>query len=156
MPTSILSPRRTGQLRRALAAGALVLAAACANASGAEPGRLSADDLSRLAARSPRVAVLLFAPDDCLACGANMPQWLTVRRRSPERVAILLTRPPTDSEAVMFARYRIPVDGVIGRGVLPKTERGGKAFLYASGRLSTSGPLADRTVQATLTRELQR
>lgn len=143
-------------LRRALAAVGLLVAAGCAEASGVEPGRLDEAGVARLAARGPSVALLLFDPDDCLACGANMPRWLAVRRESPDRVAILLTRPPSRSEAVMFARYRIPVDGVIGRGVLPKTERGGRAFLYRSGRLSASGALRTAAIQATLARELER
>jgi hypothetical protein len=85
-----------------------------------------------------------------------MPRWLALRRESPEKVAILVTRAPSESERVMFARYRIPVDGVLRPGVLPKTQPGGKAFLYSSGRLMVSGRLREPAIQETLTRELAR
>jgi len=143
-------------LRRVLGLAVVVWSAGCAEAAGGEAAlpEIDAGGVSRLAARAPRSAVLLFEPTDCLACGANMPRWLAIRRDAPEKVAILLTRAPSPSERIMFARYRIPVDGVLRRGVLPKTQPGGKAFIYSSGRLKVSGRLREPAMQETLAREL--
>jgi hypothetical protein len=154
MSERTLVSRCRSRLRRAAHVG-LLLFAACADV-GSGSGHLDAAAIARLAARSPHAVLLLFEPTDALACGAEMPRWLTVRRQVPDRVAILLTRAPSKSEAVLFARYRIPVDGVIRRGVLPKTGRGGQAFIYSAGRLSGSGRLRDQAFQATLSRELAR
>jgi hypothetical protein len=135
---------------------AVVWSAGCTQAAGGEPAlpEIDAAGVSRLAARAPNSAVLLFEPTDCLACGANMPRWLAIRRHVPEKVTILVTRAPSPSERIMFARYRIPVDGVLRPGVLPKTQPGGKAFVYSSGQLKVSGRLREPAMQETLAREL--
>jgi hypothetical protein len=135
---------------------AVMWSVGCAEVAGGESGlpTIDAEGVSRLAARAPSSAVLLFEPTDCLACGANMPRWLAIRRHAPEKVAILVTREPSPSERIMFARYRIPVDGVLRPGVLPKTQPGGKAFIYSSGRLKASGRLREPAMQETLAREL--
>jgi hypothetical protein len=127
---------------------------ACAPAPDDGLPRLAGRDVSALAAASGKVLLLVFEPADCLACATDMPQWLSVRRRSPGSVAILVTRPPSAAETKVFARYRIPVDGVLGRGALPEPARGGSAFLYVNGKLATSGALDQPELQTTLNREL--
>jgi len=73
---------------------------------------------------------------------------------SRERPEVLLTRTPPRSEWEMYARCRIPVQGIPKLRVLPKGGGGGGAFLYGEGRLSASGPLGDPRLEATLAREL--
>lgn len=137
----------------------LLAALLCTAASGgcaASPGdRLDGDAVAALTGRAPRVLLLVFRPEDCLACATDMPQLLAFRRRTPERVAILLTRPPSRSEAQVFARYRIPVDGILRRGTLAPA-RGGSAYLYVAGELAASGPLRRAAIQSTVSAELAR
>lgn len=141
---------------RSILAALLCLGAWSACAPAADDGvpRLGGPEVSALAGGAGKVLLLVFSPADCLACATDMPRWLSVRRRSPGSVAILVTRPPTPAETKVFARYRIPVDGVLARGALPEPERGGSAFLYVNGRLATSGALDRKEMQTTLNREL--
>ncbi|MET0400305.1 MAG: hypothetical protein ABW277_26180 [Longimicrobiaceae bacterium] len=116
--------------------------------------RLDREAVGARANRAPKFLLLVFSPEDCLACATDMPRWLALRRHSPGSVAILLTRPPSAAQTKVFARYRIPVDGVLGRGAFPKPSRGGTAYLYVAGELAVSGPLNRAATQATLDKEL--
>jgi hypothetical protein len=140
---------------RITSAALLCIGALCACTRTEEAGvhRLAREEVAALTARSERVLLLIFEPADCLACATDMPQMLDLRRRWPGSVAILVTRPPTAAERTVFARYRIPVDGVLGRGALPRPARGGSAFLYVNGELAASGALDDEPLRATLSRE---
>lgn len=149
-------PRTIPRSPRSLLAVLLCLGAwsACSPAPDDGLPRLARPEVSALAGGSAKVLLLVFEPADCLACATDMPQWLSVRRRTPGSVAILLTRPPSAAETKVFARYRIPVDGVLDGDALPKPARGGSAFLYVNGKLATSGALNRKETQTTLNREL--
>jgi hypothetical protein len=103
-----------------------------------------------------RVLLLVFEPTDCLACAIDMPAWLAMRREAPGSVAILLTRPPSESEATVFARHRIPVDGVIAPDIVSPRYARGSAYFYEGGRLVMSGPVNDSTLASTLQQKFAR
>lgn len=148
----------TPALRRScfalLVLACLGAASGCSRASDDRYPRLDREEIGARAARSPRLLLLLFTPEDCLACATDMPRWLSLRRQSPASVAILLTHPPSDAESKVFARHRIPVDGVVSRGALPKPARGGTAYLYITGKLAVEGPLTRPATQDSLNRRL--
>lgn len=112
--------------------------------------RLDRSSVAALSRAGPRVLLLVFDPTDCLACVTDMPAWLSMRRGAPGSVAILLTRPPSTSEATMFARYRIPIDGIIARNAISPRFPNGSAYLYRDGRLVASGSVNDTTLASNL------
>ena len=134
-------------------AGTLAWSGCAEEAADGSP-RLDSEAVAELAGRAPKVAFLVFRPDDCLACATDMPHWLAFRKRSPGSVVILVTRNPSSAEEKVFARYRIPVDGVLRRGALPEPARGGEAHLYVNGSLALSGSLNHPALRSTLDREL--
>ena len=73
-------------------------ASGCSRAPDDRYPRLDREEIGARAARSPRLLLLVFSPEDCLACATDMPRWLSLRRQSPAGVAILLTHPPSDAE----------------------------------------------------------
>lgn len=132
----------------------LCLGAWCACAPADGLSRLSERDVAALSAGPGKVLLLVFEPEDCLACATDMPRWLETRRRSPGSVAIVLTRPPSAAETKVLARYRVPVDGVLERGAAPEPARGGSALLYVDGKLTVSGALSLPEIQSKLDKEL--
>lgn len=60
--------------------------------------------------------VLVFEASQCLSCSVNIGTWIELRRRNPGKVRLLLTSMPDSASAIVLARARVPVDGVISSG----------------------------------------
>lgn len=99
---------------------------------------------------------LLFDPQDCFTCEAEMARWVAHRREYPSRVFIVLTRRPSASERQAIAVRRIPIDGVSQDRRLRKAERGGRAFLFQGPELVREGRTADAELMTTIEQELGR
>lgn len=83
----------------------------------AQPVQLDAKmylaDTSALAKASYPNVVLVFKASQCLSCSVNISTWIELRRQHPERVKLLLTGMPDSASAIVLARSRIPIDGVL-------------------------------------------
>lgn len=57
--------------------------------------------------------VLVFKASQCLSCSVNISTWIELRRQNPKRVRLLLTSMPDSASAIVLARSRVPIDGVV-------------------------------------------
>lgn len=94
---------------------AALLAPACARAPGTPPewtleggGTLA----SHVDAEGATV-VLVVDPGDFSRCFVPLSRWVEWERRHPGRLALLLSRPATETERRQLARYRVRPDGVV-------------------------------------------
>lgn len=138
--------------------GFVLLAFAASCTINPEPTIRTIDkrELATLSAVQSPSAFLLFDPHDCFTCGAQMGRWLDLRRQSPGRIRIVLTRKPSAGESRGLAARRIPIDGVVRRKALHKEKPGGHVFVFRAGVLVASGPLDDTKVLTTLQQEFPR
>lgn len=143
------------KIRVWMVAAHLAVAAGCTRAESGYPA-ITPGDVARVTGQPVPTAFLLFDPQDCFTCAAQIGRWMDLRRHSPGRVAIVLTEEPSAGERRALAARRIPVDGIVRRKALKKESAGGRVFIYRAGKLLASGRLDDTTVVSTLRQEFPR
>lgn len=83
--------------------------------------------------------VLFYRPEDCFGCLTTLEQWRRLEREGIVRIAVVLDRDPTDSEAQHLRAERITVAGVYRPHWLERRHEGPLEFLAdSSGRKLTT------------------
>lgn len=140
----------TGMIRRAvrLAAGLLVVVAACSRATGAEPVSVLDEPLqgggtvADLLAPDRPTALLVYPPGYTFACAAELVRWRELEKEGRVRAVLVLDQPPNEADRKALAIRRVQVDGIISRkpGGKPPREflvEGGAIRVTAQGTAQT-------------------
>lgn len=101
--------------RFALFLASTLLALGCARAPG-DPPRWTLEGGETLASRvvaEGATVVLVVDPGDFSRCFVPLSRWVEWERRHPGRLALLLSRPATETERRQLVRYRVRPDGVV-------------------------------------------
>lgn len=127
----------------------------CTRERADAPYRLDDRIASPFATRADPSAIVVCDPSDCLRCGSEIAAWAEIRRNSPTRVAILVTRELSPAEQRRFARHRIPVDAVIHRRAVRGARSSGFVTVYRGGDIAETTPLGASVTHRTLAEEIR-
>lgn len=99
----------------ALLIAAALAATACDRAPGAPPRWTleGGGTVESHAAATGATVVLVVDPGDFSRCFVPLSRWVEWGRRHPGRLALLLSRPATESERRQLVRFRVRPDGVV-------------------------------------------
>lgn len=136
-----------GILRVAMLVVLTVLLAACTTSTGTpitRDGRSAAD----LAGKEGSAVILVVTPAYCFACATRIAEWLRQSRTSGIPVHVVLTELPSQDEALLLRRQRIPVVGELAPRARWSIGRPPAVLVIRDHRVTTSGTLSDPAIVA--------
>jgi hypothetical protein len=133
----------------------VLLTAGCSGGV-AERSLDSGEPVASLAARADTAVVLVYAPSDCLTCYGSLQPWLEWGRAHPDAFSLVFTRPPTRSERMQLAAYRIRPHGLLEPRALDRVlpVKTPAEALFIDGRMVSARVLEKRELTTPLLRQL--
>lgn len=87
---------------------------ACTREAELDASRLPhVPSISSAVTSNDSTVVIVFDPADCSSCNTEIAEWANLQRLAPERVKILLSRPPSQTEARDMAVRRLRPNGIV-------------------------------------------